>query len=195
MLRNCVTIKIHLWWQELKNLQTPSSMWTVITLRIRQSMSIREACFEKNGLLFGFCSNISYLCTDRYTDIQIYTVILKKLSCVRIRVYVRVRYFWKHLYVSVCVFSSKYYDITEKNIFYYQINTKFFYSISERILVYSVNKQKVKEQKTQHVETADSTRCLCKVNTLKSRTQHVVFAAGMNIFMSNLKSSTNWPAD
>ena len=27
------------------------------------------------------------------TDIQIYTVILKKLSCVRIRVYVRVRYF------------------------------------------------------------------------------------------------------
>lgn len=81
--------------------------------------------------------------------------------------------------------------LLKKNIFYYQINTKFFYSISERILVYSVNKQKVKEQKTQHVETADSTRCLCKVNTLKSRTQHVVFAAGMNIFMSNLKSSTN----
>ena len=100
MLRNCVTIKIHLWWQELKNLQTPSSMWTVITLRIRQSMSIREACFEKNGLLFGFCSNISYLCTDWYTDIQIYTVILKKLSCVRLRVYVRVRYFWK---TSVCI--------------------------------------------------------------------------------------------
>ena len=51
--------------------------------------------------------------------------------------------------------------LLKKNIFYYQINTKFFYSISERILVYSVNKQKVKEQKH---------------NTLKPPTQHVVFA-------------------
>ena len=151
---------------------------------------------KKNGLLFGFCSNISYLCTDRYTDIQIYTVILKKLSCVRIRVYVRVRYFWKHLYVSVCVFSSKYYDITEKkHILLSNQHKVFFILFPKRILVYSVNKQKVKEQKTQHIETANTTRCLCKVNTLKSRTQHVVFAAGMNIFMSNLKSSTNWPAD
>ena len=45
--------------------------------------------------------------------------------------------------------------LLKKNIFYYQINTKFFYSISKRILVYSVNK---------------------KHNTLKPPTQHVVFA-------------------
>ena len=60
------------------------------TIHVHQGGMLRK---KKNGLLFGFCSNISYLCTDRYTDIQIYTVILKKLSCVRIRVYVRVRYF------------------------------------------------------------------------------------------------------
>ena len=129
----------------------------------------------------------------RYTDIHCYSE--KTL----LRTYPRLctrEIFLK----NICMYLYVYFllntmTLLKKNIFYYQINTKFFYSISERILVYSVNKQKVKEQKTQHVETANTTRCLCKVNTLKSRTQHVVFAAGMNIFMSNLKSSTNWPAD
>ena len=102
---------------------------------------------------------------------------------------------------NICMYLYVYFLLNtmtllkKKHILLSNQHKVFFILFPKRILVYSVNKQKVKEQKTQHVETANTTRCLCKVNTLKSRTQHVVFAAGMNIFMSNLKSSTNWPAD
>ena len=140
------------------------------TIHVHQGGMLRK----KNGLLFGFCSNISYLCTDRYTDIQIYTVILKKLSCVRIRVYVRVRYFWKHLYVSVCVFSSKYYDITEKKTYSTIKSTQsFFYSISKKNLSVFGKQAESQGTKTQHVETANTTRWNRQHNTLSLQSQHV----------------------
>lgn len=100
MLRNCVTIKIHLWWQELKNLQTPSSMWTVITSRIRQSMSIREACFEKKRIIIWIL--LKYFVSlhwqiYRYTDIHRYSE--KTL----LRTYTRLRTQEIFLKTSVCI--------------------------------------------------------------------------------------------
>ena len=133
------------------------------------------------------------------TDIQIYryTPLFWKNSPAYVSAFM---YAWD-IFENICMYLYVYFLLNtmtllkKKHILLSNQHKVFFILFPKRILVYSVNKQKVKEQKTQHIETANTTRCLCKVNTLKSRTQHVVFAAGMNIFMSNLKSSTNWPAD
>ena len=74
------------------------------TIQVHQGGMLRK----KNGLLFGFCSNISYLCTDRYTDIHRYSE--KTLLRTYPRLCTReifLKNICMYLYVSVCVFSSK----------------------------------------------------------------------------------------